>query len=110
MSDEELKNMNFYVSGYVAFMKNDDRTYYLACPECKRKVMEESCGWRCENCDKAMPSCVPTYMLNAKIADVSESLFVSFYRDEGTALMGLRADKLRELKDQGDIQVINEVY
>ena len=49
-------------------------------------------------------------MLLAKISDVSETLFVNFYRDEGTALMGLKAEKLRELKDQGDIQVINEVY
>ena len=91
-------------------MKNDDRTFYLACPECKKKVMEESCGWRCESCDKAMPTCIPTYMLLAKISDVSECIFVNFYRDEGTALMGLKADKLRELKEQGDIQVINEVY
>ena len=110
LSDEEVKTMFFYASGYVAYMKNDDRTFYLACPECKKKVMEESCGWRCESCDRAQPTCVPTYMLLAKIADVSETLFVNFYGDEGTALMGLKADKLRELKDQGDIQVINEVY
>lgn len=49
-------------------------------------------------------------MLCAKIADVSDVLFVNFYRHEGTALMGLPADKLKELKDTGDIQVINEAY
>jgi hypothetical protein len=42
-------------------------------------------------------------MLCAKIADVSDVLFVNFYRHEGTALMGLPADKLKELKDTGDI-------
>ena len=102
-SEEDLRSMFFYVSGFVAYMKNDDRSFYLACPECKRKVMEDACGWRCENCDKAHPNCIPTYMLMAKISDVSESLFCNFYRDEGTALMGLKAEKLRELKDQGDI-------
>lgn len=101
--DDELRNKYFYVSGYVAFMKNDDRSFYLACPECKKKVMEESCGWRCESCDRAQPTCVPTYMLLAKIADVSDAQFINFYRDEGTALMGLKAEKLRELKEQGDI-------
>ena len=99
ISDEEVRNMFFYASGYVSFMKNDDRTFYLACPECKKKVMEESCGWRCESCDKAQPTCVPTYMLLAKISDVSDNLFVNFYRDEGTALMGIKAEKLRELKE-----------
>ena len=49
-------------------------------------------------------------MLSAKISDVSETMYMNFYRHEGTALMGLPADKLRELKDQGDIQVINEAY
>jgi hypothetical protein len=49
-------------------------------------------------------------MLCAKIADLSETIFVNFYRHEGTALMGMQAEKLKELKDQGDIQVINEAY
>ena len=89
------------MSGYVAYLRNDDKTFYLACPEesCKKKVIEESVGWRCENCNKTYPNCVPTYMLAAKISDVSDTLFVNFYRHEGTALMGLTADKLRELKD-----------
>jgi len=102
----------FYVAGYVSYVRNDDKTYYLACPEesCKKKVMEESVGWRCENCDRTYPNCVPTYMLCAKIADLSENIFVNFYRHEGTALMGMTADKLKDLKDQGDIQVINEAY
>ena len=86
-------------------MKNDDKTYYLACPDdnCKRKVIEESVGWRCTNCDKTYQNCVPTYMLSAKLADVSESVFINFYRQEGTAIMGLPADKLKDIKDQGDI-------
>lgn len=66
-------------------------------------MIEESVGWRCENCNRTYPNCIPTYMLMAKICDVSESLFINFYRQEGTAIMGLPADKLKEVKDQGDI-------
>jgi replication factor A1 len=75
----------------VSYLRNDDKTYYLACPEesCKKKVIEESVGWRCENCDKTYGNCVPTYMLSAKIADLSDTIFVNFYRHEGTALMGM---------------------
>ena len=112
VSMDELKTTVFYVSGYIHYLRNDDKTFYLACPEesCKKKVMEESVGWRCENCNKTYPNCVPTYILTCKIADVSESNFVNFYRNEGTALMGMTAEKLKDLKDQGDIQVINEAY
>jgi replication factor A1 len=103
--DPEFTKKFFFVSGFVSYLKNDDKTYYLACPDesCKKKVMEESVGWRCENCNKTYPNCVPTYVLTAKIADVSEQVYISFYRNEGTAVMGLSAEKLKEIKDQGDI-------
>ena len=94
-----------YVSGYVSFVKNDDKTFYLACPteSCKKKVMEESTGWRCENCNRTYNNCVPTYMLSAKISDLSDCFFVNFYSNTGTQLMGMTADKLKNLKDLGDI-------
>ena len=42
-------NNHFYViHGYVSFIKNDEKAYYLACPEdnCRRKVTEspDDCG------------------------------------------------------------------
>jgi replication factor A1 len=72
---DDLKSMCFYTSGYIAYVKNDDKTFYLACPEdsCKKKVIEESVGWRCENCNKTYPNCNPTYMVRAKISDVSDA-------------------------------------
>ena len=102
----------FSMTGYVAYVRNDDKSYYLACPQesCKRKVVEEATGWRCESCNRTYASCVPTYMLSARISDSSDSQFFNFYRNEGTVLMGMPAEKLRDLKEQGDIQVINEAY
>ena len=58
ISDPEFTKKFFFVSGFVSYLKNDDKTYYLACPDesCKKKVMEESVGWRCENCNKTYPN------------------------------------------------------
>jgi hypothetical protein len=57
----------------VSFIRNDDKVYYLACPEinCRKKVIEEDPGlrYRCESCNKHYDHCVPTYMLCAKISD-----------------------------------------
>ena len=71
---EDFTKKFFYISGFISYLRNDDKTYYLACPDetCKKKVMEEAVGWRCENCNKTYPNCVPTYVITAKIADVSE--------------------------------------
>ena len=72
------------MSAYVSFIKNDDRAYYLACPEenCRRKVIEDEAGgkFKCEHCNRTYETCMPTYMLLARIADLSESVFVNFYR------------------------------
>ena len=48
------KPQYFIVDAYVAYVKNDDKIYYHACPteSCKRKVYEESAGWKCESCNK----------------------------------------------------------
>jgi len=77
----------FNISAYVSFIKNDDRVYYLACPEenCRRKVIENDGNqgpgrYRCEHCNRSFDHCEPTYMLMGKIADLSDSVFVNFYR------------------------------
>jgi len=102
---DEFSRRFFYVSGFISQLKNDDKSFYLACPDenCKKKVHEEAVGWRCEACNKTYPNCVPTYVLSAKVADVSDQIYINFYRHEGTAIMGISAEKLKEIKDQGDI-------
>ena len=42
----------FKISGFVMVVKNDDKIFYIACPECKKKVQEDAAGYRCEHCNK----------------------------------------------------------
>ena len=77
----------FYViNGYVSFIKNDDKAYYLACPDenCRRKVAQtpsEPPMFHCDHCNKTYEKCNPTYMLLAKISDLSDNVFINFYRE-----------------------------
>jgi len=43
--------------------------YYLACNECKKKVMEEGVGFRCETCNKVMTTCNVNYTLTVIFED-----------------------------------------
>ena len=45
-------------------------------------------GYKCENCNKHYPNYKPTYMITAKISDFTESIYINFAREHGTALMG----------------------
>ena len=80
----------FFLNGYVSRIKNDDRIFYPACPtdNCRRKVVEEANGFKCEHCGKTYITFTPTYMITAKISDFTESIYVNFAREHGTALMG----------------------
>ena len=82
-------------------MVNDERMYYLGCPECRKKVTEEVAGYRCENCNKVQTQCVPTYMLNAKMSDLSGSTFMTFPKELGDVIMnGQSADEFRKFKEE----------
>jgi hypothetical protein len=78
------------------FVKNDERTFYLACPEdnCRRKVFEndgmsgQTGKYRCEHCNRCYENAVPSYMLLCKIGDFSDSVYVNFYRHQAEAIMG----------------------
>jgi len=97
---EQLQDANdvdaahtFILNGFLCHIKNDhDKLTYFACPNdaCKRKVIQEGQDrFRCEACNKTFPKCVPTYMITAKIADFTDSVFINFARDQGTAIMGV---------------------
>lgn len=83
----------FFLNGYVSQIKNDDKIYYNACPSenCKKKVIEEANGFKCEACQKTYLTFNPTYMITAKISDFTESIYINFAREHGTALMGMTA-------------------
>ena len=90
----------FKINGYVAKLMNDEKMFYLACPDCKKKVTEDIAGWRCESCGKIQHSNVPTYMLTAKIADVSGTIYVQFLREMGDHIMnGMSAKDFKDLKE-----------
>lgn len=84
------------MAAYVSYIKNDERAYYLACPEenCRRKVVEndgmngQSGKYKCDHCNRTYDNCSPTYMLLARIADFSDSVYVNFYRGQADTIMG----------------------
>ena len=91
----------FFLNGYISRIKNDDRIYYPACKSdnCRRKVVEDSNGYRCEHCNKTFNDFNPTFMITAMISDFTESIYVNFAREHGTSLMGMSAEEFKTFKD-----------
>jgi replication factor A1 len=90
-------------------MVNDEKMYYLSCPDCRKKVIDEGTGWRCENCNKVQATNIPTYMLSAKISDPSGSVFVSFPRELGDSIMnGMTATEFKDFKEDKSMDEFKE--
>ena len=117
--NESLRDANdvdqthmFFLNGYVSMIKNDDRIYYPACKNenCRRKVVEDNGGYRCENCGKTSETYSPTYMIMARISDFTDSLYVYFTRENGTSLMGKSAEQFKEFKENNSEEGIQNYF
>lgn len=74
--------------------------FYLSCPECRKKISDDTAGYRCESCNKVYSECVPTYMLTAKVTDVSGSVFVCFPKELADPIMnGMSASEFKHFKE-----------
>ena len=89
----------FKLSGYISSI-SDEKCFYLACPDCKKKVVENSTMYRCESCNKSYMLSVPTYMISAKFSDLTGNCFIQFLRETGDHIMnGKTAQEFKDLKE-----------
>lgn len=105
----------YVVNGYISFIRNDEKAYYLACPDenCRRKVAQtpsEPPLFHCDHCNKTYDKCNPTYMLLAKVSDLSDNVFINFYRDQGKDLMTVSPEEMKILKDENNLTRINDIF
>ena len=49
-------------------------------------------------------------MITAKISDFSESIYVNFAREHGTALMGMKAQEFKEFKENNTDEVVQNYF
>jgi replication factor A1 len=89
----------FSFRGTVMFIKSETFSY-PACPECKKKVLMESNGWRCEKCQKTYPEPDHRYILSLSVEDATSQIYVSGFDDMGLSLLKMSANELNKLKDE----------
>jgi hypothetical protein len=80
----------------------DRPIYYLACPDCKKKVSpnDNNMGYYCEKCQKAKPDCKPTYNFTVGIGDFTTRIFASVLGEQvGEQMLGMSARDIKALID-----------
>ena len=89
-------------------LSSEKHMFYLACPVCKKKVMEEGMDtYSCERCSRTFETVVPTYNYSVKVSDFTQTISLQCMGEVGESLMGMSAQKFyNELRD--DLQKIEE--
>ena len=94
----------YEISGYISIIfcgeeGNIRPLFYLACQTCKKKVIDDSTGYRCERCEKTYQDAVPTYMFAIKFSDFTDSQIFNVLGEGGDAIIGMPANEFYEIHD-----------
>ncbi|CAF9909670.1 MAG: hypothetical protein GOMPHAMPRED_006836 [Gomphillus americanus] len=106
----------FSIKATVVHPRQENFAYPACLSEgCQKKVISNDEGWRCEKCEKTHPNPKWRYMMSVSVTDHTGQMFLSFFNDQGTVIMGMTADKLVELKENNKEkdamnQAINKQY
>ncbi|KAI8136441.1 replication factor-A protein [Fennellomyces sp. T-0311] len=88
----------FSAKATIVFLKQENCAY-PACPECRKKTLQDETGWRCEKCDKSYPEPQWRYLLTASVEDATSQLFVNMFDEVGAGIVGVSATEAMRLKD-----------
>ncbi|CAF4765905.1 unnamed protein product [Rotaria sp. Silwood1] len=89
-----------------------DTAIYMMCPEekCSKKVIDENNGtYRCEKCNKTYNNFKWAYMISAEISDVTGAQWVTIFRNEAEALLGVSADEFGNHKLNQNESIMDDI-
>lgn len=83
----------------IIYLKKDN-CLYQSCPapDCKKKVLEDNDGYRCEKCDRVYPDFKYRLLLSANMADFSGNQWITGFNEQAELFLGKSAAELGELK------------
>ena len=103
--DSNSKGLFCWVNASIISIIHSKGFYYMGCKVCKKKIMNSFC----ENC-KGNKGEKPYYMLNIKISDGTDSIFVQVFGDLGETILGVNASDLQKLEQDNRESDLREAF
>lgn len=98
--DEKYKFPLCKVKANIAQVNMNERSYYIGCPDCKKKIAENDS--ECPFCKKTFAAPTSYYSLNIRLKDHSGDFYCDVLGAIGQRVMGMNCDEFRELINSGD--------
>lgn len=102
----------FSMKSTIIYVKQDNFAYPACLSEgCNKKVVEIDPGeWRCEKCDKTHPKPEYRYIMTLNVSDHTGQIWLNCFDDVGRVIMGMTADELMQIKEEGDDRKLTEAF
>lgn len=102
----------FTVKATIIYVKQDNIAYPACLTEgCNKKTVEFDPGqWRCEKCQKTWDRPEYRYILQINVADFTGQMWLSCFNDVGVQIMGMPANDLMAMRDEGDERRVTEAF
>ncbi|PPQ93249.1 hypothetical protein CVT25_015247 [Psilocybe cyanescens] len=105
------KPETFSTRATIMHIKNDNISY-PACPtpNCNKKVVDVNGSWRCEKCNQSFGAPEHRYIMSMAVADYSGQAWLQGFNDVGTAVFGISANELLEIKAHPAHSIGDDAY
>ena len=89
------------------YIKADDKSTYLGCPDCHKKIFIDKENYpRWDGWSKVIENPEQIYMLTAKVGDLTDSIYINFYRNNADPIMGgMTAEEYNRLRYEENMTV-----
>jgi replication factor A1 len=105
----------YNIKASIVFIKSETFAY-PACQTqepkpCNKKVIEvEEGNWRCEACDRSWERPDYRYVMSVSVCDHTSQLWLSAFNETALQIMGMSANDLMAMKEEGDDRGFNEAF
>lgn len=102
----------FSIKATIIYVKQDNVAYPACLTEgCNKKTTEQDPGqWRCEKCDKTWDRPDYRYIMSVNVSDHTGQIWLSCFNEVGLQIMGITANELMAMQDEGDERRKNEAF
>jgi replication factor A1 len=98
--DEKTKFPLCKVKANIGLLNLSDRSFYVGCPDCKKKIAENDT--ECQYCRKTFERPAAYYSLSIRLKDHSGDFYADALGAVGKKVMGMECEEFRDIMLSGD--------
>ena len=104
----------FSLKATIIYVKSENFAYPACRSEgCNKKVLQSGMDdetWRCEKCEKDWDAPDYRYIMSVNVSDHTGQIWLSCFNETGVQIMGMNANDLMRMKDEGDDRMVKEAF